>query len=417
MIEPDPASAPMRAYGFVLREGTDLEISGGEISLDVEAPTASLFLVRQSDEAFEPLPGVELGPEGLAARIRVEDSILRSGGELIDVAPGRKAEVELAKHAGLHSRKFAPRPRSRPRACPSPIQLVLRQVTAVSAGGLVALDSSAGRDELPITEIKARDSILSAARSETPLIQVNGQEPIDSVRDPIRWEGHSVAYHFIKTYRRDSSNRAGGSRPRRTLSPSGKTPSANARTTRSTATSSSSANGTRTRRFEPYPSRMQDSHEKAPPRASESISVDSPGQVPESRSTREQRDNRRLGYRSIASSVSRAAPSPRSSRSRAIRSRSSCDFKIGTPDPGALGVPGSSRAPINRTSSGTPQPVTAETAIIPAARCDPRRAASPPCLRRRSPPDPRPRVRPVFVPSVASGQKQRLSNPRIPRRP
>ena len=70
-------------------------------------------------------------------------------------------------------------------------------MTARLSGGLARLESSPGEPELPVAEVVAWDSILATNPEGDPLFRVDGQEAIDGLRDRIRWEGHSVAYHQI----------------------------------------------------------------------------------------------------------------------------------------------------------------------------------------------------------------------------
>ena len=51
--------------------------------------------------------------------------------------------------------------------------------------------------------IRAENSILSTAAGDHPLFRLEGQGQLDQLRDKVRWEGRKVAYHRIKTYRRD----------------------------------------------------------------------------------------------------------------------------------------------------------------------------------------------------------------------
>ncbi len=59
-------------------------------------------------------------------------------------------------------------------------------------------------------DIHAADSILSTVTGDDPLFRLEGQDEIEALRDRIHWEARKVAYHRIKTYRRDEIVQAGG---------------------------------------------------------------------------------------------------------------------------------------------------------------------------------------------------------------
>ena len=59
-------------------------------------------------------------------------------------------------------------------------------------------------------DIRAENSILCTVTGDDPLFRIEGQDTLESLRDKIRWEAHKVAYHRIKTYRRDEIVQAGG---------------------------------------------------------------------------------------------------------------------------------------------------------------------------------------------------------------
>ncbi len=144
----------------------------------------------------------ELGGEG---RLRFEDCLLRVGGDLVDVAGGRRLDLEvdnavIATGGSMVHAHGLPEGRTA-----EGLKLVLRRVTARMVGGLVQLQSASGEPELPVASINARDVVLSTGNPDDPLIRVDGQDSLDSLRNMIRWEGRSVAYHQINIYRRDQS--------------------------------------------------------------------------------------------------------------------------------------------------------------------------------------------------------------------
>jgi hypothetical protein len=74
----------------------------------------------------------------------------------------------------------------------------------------VYLQTTQERPIMASVDIRAEDSILSTVTGDDPLFRLEGQEEIEALRDRIRWEARKVAYHRIKTYRRDEIVQAGG---------------------------------------------------------------------------------------------------------------------------------------------------------------------------------------------------------------
>src|SRR5262249_38258182 len=150
-----------------------------------------------------------VGPDPSAAVVRISDSLLRSGGDIVDVAPGHRIELEL-DDAVVSSEGSLVHAHGQPRGrLTEPIRLSLNQVTARVAGGLVQLESASSEPELPIADVRVRDSILATTPQGAPLFRVDGQDALATLRDRIRWEGHGVAYHQINAYRRDQSAQVG----------------------------------------------------------------------------------------------------------------------------------------------------------------------------------------------------------------
>ena len=139
----------------------------------------------------------------------MKGSILRGGGDLFDVAAGRRLDLEVEDSA-LASVGALLHTHGLPRGqVVGPSEVDLRRVTARVSGGLARLESSPGEPELPVAEFVARDTILATNPQGDPLFRVDGQEALDGLRDRIRWEGHSVAYHQIEVYRRDQTAQLG----------------------------------------------------------------------------------------------------------------------------------------------------------------------------------------------------------------
>ncbi|HEV3166509.1 MAG TPA: protein kinase [Isosphaeraceae bacterium] len=198
-----PPSGRWAAFGVLA--GTELSLTDCTVTLEGTHPRAALVAVPQSEAAAEGGAANDTS----AASVRVTDSLLRSGGDLVDVAPGRRLDLEItdsvvATSASLVHAHGLPRGQTA-----EPVKMVLRQVTARDGGGLVLLESASGEPELPAADVVARDSIFATTAQGEPLFRVEGQESVDELHDRVRWEGHGVAYHQIGTYRRDQTSQIG----------------------------------------------------------------------------------------------------------------------------------------------------------------------------------------------------------------
>jgi serine/threonine-protein kinase len=198
-----------RVAAVGLSPGTELELDDCTLTLAVDRPGAAVFVVGPQVAApFSQANGPAAVP---TAVIRVRDSFLRSGGDAINVAAGRRLELELANalvstEASLvHAFGGA-----RPGSADSPaVKIRMEQVTARVKGGLIHLESTALEPELPFASIAAENSILSTANRDDPLFRLDGRNQFDDLGDKIHWEGRKVAYDRIKTYRRDEVARTG----------------------------------------------------------------------------------------------------------------------------------------------------------------------------------------------------------------
>ena len=137
------------------------------------------------------------------------NSLLRTGGDLVEVVAGSRLTLELvnvivATGGSLVHANGLPRGQA-----VAPLKLSLRQVTARMVGGLIQLESAPGEPELPLVEISARDSILATTAQGAPLLQVDGQDDLVALQNRIRWDGLRVAYHQINAYRRDQTAQVG----------------------------------------------------------------------------------------------------------------------------------------------------------------------------------------------------------------
>lgn len=197
---------PGRWAAFAVREGTDLSLTNCTVTIEGDQALSAAVVVAGAPEGAE---GGRPGPEPAVAHVRLTDSLLRSGGDLAEVAGGRRLVLELnnvvvaARGSLLHAHGL---PRGR---TAEPLRLALRRVTARTAGGLVQLESSPDEPELPRAEVGARDSILATTRPDAPLFRVDGQEDLAALRDRIQWEGQGVAYHQVNAYRRDQTAQVG----------------------------------------------------------------------------------------------------------------------------------------------------------------------------------------------------------------
>jgi serine/threonine-protein kinase len=187
---------------FLLGSGTELILSRCTLTLKDDRSDGGLPLalvqVRSLTNTEEE---VNLG----TATIRVEESMLRADGTLIDVAAGRRVDVSVLNSVlACSGSALRAHGTARGRTVDT-MSLSLGQTTARAGGGLVRLVSSPGESELPICDIAARDTILATNSRSDPLFRIEGQESLDELRNRIVWEGRGVAYHLIDTYRLDDS--------------------------------------------------------------------------------------------------------------------------------------------------------------------------------------------------------------------
>jgi serine/threonine-protein kinase len=195
-----------RWAAFGLWAGAELTLINCTVTVEGDHPRSAVVAIQAADEE------VEIGiadPDPSAASFRATECLLRTGGDLIDVAAGRRADVSLTGTV-LATGGCVAHGHGMPRGqSTEPIRLGLRQVTARARGGLVYLESAPGEPDLPVCEVTARDSIFTTTGSGGPLFRIDGQEALDGLQDRIRWEGHGVAYHRIQVYRRDQTAQLG----------------------------------------------------------------------------------------------------------------------------------------------------------------------------------------------------------------
>jgi serine/threonine-protein kinase len=190
--------------------GSELTLTDCTLTVAVGRPGAALFVVQPeiTPPAHPQSPGVTAGP---TAVIRVRDSLLRSGGEGVAVAAGRRLDLELSNvSVSTESSLLHAFGSARPGRADSPtVKMHMEQVTARVKGGMVHLDSTVEEPELPFTAIVAENAIVSMASRDDPLFRLDGRDELDALGDKIRWDGRKVAYDRIKTYRRDEIVRTG----------------------------------------------------------------------------------------------------------------------------------------------------------------------------------------------------------------
>jgi eukaryotic-like serine/threonine-protein kinase len=182
---------------------TELTMIDCTLTVAVRRTTASVFVVQPAAESPGPRPS-EPSPRR-AAVIALQDCFLRSGGDAVTIAAGRELRLALSNvlvaTEGSLVHAFGG-PRRQP-LDPAAVEVRMGQVTARVKGGLVHLESTPDEPELSSVNVTAENSILSTTAGDDPLFRLEGQDQLDQLGNKIRWEARKVAYHRIKTYRRD----------------------------------------------------------------------------------------------------------------------------------------------------------------------------------------------------------------------
>jgi hypothetical protein len=215
--------SPRAALG--VEPDATLELVDCSVTIDGPVDAAVVRLLEDEpvdapmDPGFGRMPGTLPMPgEVLAfpANLRIVDSLIRSAGNLIDVAPDAQLDELLLSNvvASSGGSLMVGHGRSpgkgndeedEPRLAVS-----LRRATVVARGGVVRLSSSADQPVLPRVEITARQSILATGPDGGALFRVEGQGALDDLSDRIRIvESREVAYHRIDEYRRDQTAQPG----------------------------------------------------------------------------------------------------------------------------------------------------------------------------------------------------------------
>ncbi len=196
-----------RWAAFAVWPATDLSLINCTVTVEGDQVASAVVSVEAGDEAAD--AEAMNGAEASASTVRIHDSLIRAGGDMIDVAAGRRLVLEMDNAVASTSDALV-HAHGTPRGqTPDRLTLTLRQVSARMAGGLVHLESTAAEPELPVADVNARYSLLATSPIDAPLIRVDGQDATETMRDRIVWEGQGVGYHQISTYRRDQSSQVG----------------------------------------------------------------------------------------------------------------------------------------------------------------------------------------------------------------
>lgn len=216
--------SPRAAFG--VEPDATLELVDCSVTIDGSSDAAVVRLIAggepadgPTDPGFVRMPGTLPMPgevPAFPANLRIVDSLIRSAGNLIDVAPyAQLDELQLsnvvASSGGSlvvgHGRSPG---QGNDEEDEARLAVSLRRATVVAHGGVVRLSSSADQPVLPRVEITARQSILATGPDGGALFRVEGQGALENLSDHIRIvESREVAYHRIDEYRRDQTAQPG----------------------------------------------------------------------------------------------------------------------------------------------------------------------------------------------------------------
>jgi serine/threonine protein kinase len=210
----EPTNGPAdRLAAVTVAPGTQLTVTDCTITVAVRRPAATVMVVTPVTAA--PAVGSRVPAAAPATLIELRNAFVRSGGDAITVAGGAqlvlKLEDVMAATEGSLLHALGTARGAAGSAAPEPLLNVrIDRVSARLRGGLVYLQTTQERPIMASVDIRAEDSILSTVTGDDPLFRLEGQDEIEALRDRIRWEARRVAYHRIKTYRRDEIVQAGG---------------------------------------------------------------------------------------------------------------------------------------------------------------------------------------------------------------
>ncbi len=190
---------------FSVAAGTDLSVRDCTVTIEGSGAKSAVVVAPPVEgKGFD-----DVEPEPLMTTVRLQDSLFRAGGDLVDVAGDRRVDLQVDDAMVATTGRLL-HGHGRARGLPAePLKVTLRRLAARVEGGLIFLEGTADDPELPSTEVVARDSAFTTDGKDTPLIQVDGPDDAEALRDRIRWDGHGVAYHEIAHYRRDQTLRPG----------------------------------------------------------------------------------------------------------------------------------------------------------------------------------------------------------------
>ncbi len=215
--------SPRAAFGL----DPDATLELVDCSVTIDGPVNSTVVRLLADEppedpmgpGFGRIPGTlpsEVEGPAAPAGLRIVDSLIRSVGNLVDVAPDAQLdELRLSNVVASCGGSLVLGHGRSPGfteldATETRLALSLRRATVVAHGGIVRLSSSADQPLLPRAEITARESILATGPDGGALFRVEGQGELDDLSDRIRIvESREVAYHRIDEYRRDQTAQPG----------------------------------------------------------------------------------------------------------------------------------------------------------------------------------------------------------------
>lgn len=216
VTEPETSTADRQA-AVALAPGTTLSIADCTITVPMRRPLATAVIVRPATPPEADRTSQEPVVPAARAVIELRNTLIRSGGDAVTILGGTRVALDLnnvmaaAEGSLLHALGSARPIAATSGETPAPAVTVrIERVVARTRGGLVYLQTSREQPTMATVEIRAANSIVSTVSGDDPLFRLEGQGQIEDLRDRLRWEAHNVAYHRIKTYRRDEIVQAGG---------------------------------------------------------------------------------------------------------------------------------------------------------------------------------------------------------------
>ena len=195
-----PPAGPQAAIGVA--GGTNLELTHCTITVANDSPSSAAIVVQPG--AAEPQAAdSEKATRPQDATITIGDTFIRSAGDCMAVSSGRHLDLRLQNvivgtdGSLLHAMGSSQIDRNT-----TALKVKIDHSLARSRGGLVFLESTQDEKDLPLTEINVRQSTFSTA-GPSPLLRLDGQGQMESLRDRIVWKADRAAYDQIITYRRD----------------------------------------------------------------------------------------------------------------------------------------------------------------------------------------------------------------------